>query len=155
MTGETPVWDPYFIETLEGSFSAVSTPQIARVGAFFSIFRDLQDVNSFAPLHTQKFNKISSRLHFRDSLAILGAIGDYSLRISTSHFRLYLFTFRDLPFFFEIYFLLFDEIYFSYVLQRLETAVLSDAGSTIGTSTGVTSPSAVWTSSFSFVLFIS
>ena len=62
MTGETPVWDPYFIDTLEGSFSAVSTPQIARVGAFFSIkyfFRDLQDVNSFAPLHTQKFNKIS------------------------------------------------------------------------------------------------
>ena len=40
MTGATPVWDPYFIETLGGSFSAVSTPQIARVGAFFSIFRD-------------------------------------------------------------------------------------------------------------------
>ena len=28
-------------QTLEGSFSAVSTPQIARVGAFFSIFGDL------------------------------------------------------------------------------------------------------------------
>ena len=36
MTGATPVWDPYFIETLGGSFSAVSTPLIARVGAFFS-----------------------------------------------------------------------------------------------------------------------
>ena len=34
MTGATPVWDPYFIETLEGSFSSVSTPLIARVGAF-------------------------------------------------------------------------------------------------------------------------
>ena len=53
MTGATPVWDPYFIETLEGSFSAVSTATIARVGAFFSIFRDLQDVHSFAPFFSE------------------------------------------------------------------------------------------------------
>ena len=34
-----------------GSFSAVSTPLIARVGAFFSIFRNLQECHTFAPLH--------------------------------------------------------------------------------------------------------
>ena len=60
MTGETPVWDPYFIETLGGSFSAVGTATIARVGAFFSIFRDLQDLQSFAPLRSQNFRKKSS-----------------------------------------------------------------------------------------------
>ena len=54
MTGATPVWDPYFIETLEGSFSSVSTPLMTRVGAFFSIFRDLQDLHSFAPLQIQE-----------------------------------------------------------------------------------------------------
>ena len=37
-------------QTLEGSFSAVSRPPIARVGAFFSIFRDLQNFHAFAPL---------------------------------------------------------------------------------------------------------
>ena len=60
MTGDTPVWDPHFIETLEGSFSAVSKPLIARNGAFCSIkfFRDLQDLHSFAPLQSQKFSKI-------------------------------------------------------------------------------------------------
>ena len=57
MTGTTPVWDPYFMETLEGSFSAVSTATIARKDAFFSIFRDLQDLHSFAPLQTQKLSK--------------------------------------------------------------------------------------------------
>ena len=44
---------PYFIETLEGSFSSVSTPLMTRVGAFFSIFRDLQDLHSFAPLESK------------------------------------------------------------------------------------------------------
>ena len=43
-----------------GSFSAVSTPPIARVVAFSSIFCDLQDVHSFAPLQYWKFSKISS-----------------------------------------------------------------------------------------------
>ena len=47
-------------ETLEGSFSSVSTPIFASKYSFFSIFRDLQDVHSFAPLHTQKFSKIST-----------------------------------------------------------------------------------------------
>ena len=37
-------------QTLEGSFSAVSTATIARVGAFFQIFRDLQDFHPFVPL---------------------------------------------------------------------------------------------------------
>ena len=46
-------------QTLEGSFSAVSTATIARVGAFFQIFRDLQDSHSFAPLHTQIFVNFS------------------------------------------------------------------------------------------------
>jgi hypothetical protein len=36
----------HFIETLKGSFSAAATPLIARVGAFFKAFQDLQ---SFAP----------------------------------------------------------------------------------------------------------
>ena len=44
-------------QTLEGSFSAVSRPPIARVGAFFTIFRDLQDFHPFAPLRIQNFNK--------------------------------------------------------------------------------------------------
>ena len=51
---------PYFRETFGSSFSAVSTPLIARVGSFFSIFRDLQDFQSFAPLETQNNCKMSS-----------------------------------------------------------------------------------------------
>ena len=42
-------------QTLRGSFSAVSTATIARVGVFFRIFRDLQDLHSFAPLRPQEF----------------------------------------------------------------------------------------------------
>ena len=34
----------------DGSFSAVSTATIASKDAFFSIFRNLQDLHSFAPL---------------------------------------------------------------------------------------------------------
>ena len=49
-------------QTFGGSFSAVWTATIARVGAFFSIFRDLQDVHSFAPLQIQKFSKILSKI---------------------------------------------------------------------------------------------
>ena len=49
-------------QTLQCSFSSVSTPPIARVGAFFSILRDLQDFHSFAPLRIQKFSK--NLLHF-------------------------------------------------------------------------------------------
>ena len=40
-------------QTLDGSFSAVSTATIASKDAFFSIFRDLQDLHSFAPLQSQ------------------------------------------------------------------------------------------------------
>ena len=46
--------------TLEGSFSAVSTATIARVGAFCSIFRDLQDYHTFAPRETENRSKKSS-----------------------------------------------------------------------------------------------
>ena len=55
----TPLRDLYTEsgQTLEGSFSAVSTATIARVVAFFRIFRDLQDVHSFAPLQNQNFSK--------------------------------------------------------------------------------------------------
>ena len=49
-----------FRQTLESSFSAVSTPIFASKYAFFSIFRDLQDLQSFAPLQTKKIQKISS-----------------------------------------------------------------------------------------------
>ena len=42
-------------QTLEGSFSAVSTPIFASKYAFFSIFRDVQDSYTFAPLRHSKF----------------------------------------------------------------------------------------------------
>ena len=42
-------------QTSDGSFSAVSTATIASKDAFFCIFRDLQDLYSFAPLQIQKF----------------------------------------------------------------------------------------------------
>ena len=45
-----------------GPFSSVWTATIARVGAFFRIFRDLQDLHSFAPLRIQKFSENSSNL---------------------------------------------------------------------------------------------
>ena len=50
---------PISARTFEGSFSAVWVPTIARVGAFFHIFRDLQDSRSFAPLHNQIFVNFS------------------------------------------------------------------------------------------------
>ena len=40
-------------QTSDGSFSAVSTATIASKDAFFCIFRDLQDLHSFAPLQSQ------------------------------------------------------------------------------------------------------
>ena len=58
--------------TFDGPFSAVSRPRIARVGAFCSIFRDLQIlhvVRAFAPLKTQIFCKMSS--FFLDFLQLL------------------------------------------------------------------------------------
>ena len=44
-------------QTLEGSFSAVSTPVFASKYSFFQVFRDLQDSQTFAPLRTQHFRK--------------------------------------------------------------------------------------------------
>ena len=37
---------------------AVFFPQRGRIGSFFSIFRDLQDLHTFAPLQTQNFSEI-------------------------------------------------------------------------------------------------
>ena len=48
--------------TLEGSFSSVWTATIARVGAFFTIFRELQDLHSFAPLESQVENYLEKNL---------------------------------------------------------------------------------------------
>ena len=45
--------------SFRGSFSAVSTPIFASKYSFFSIFRDLQDLHSFAPVETQFVSKIS------------------------------------------------------------------------------------------------
>ena len=53
------------------SFSAVSTATIARNGAFFHIFRDLQDFHTFAPLRTQNFEQIH---HFCQNLTNLNGI---------------------------------------------------------------------------------
>ena len=44
-------------QTLEGSFSAVSTPNFATKASFFSIFQDLQDPHTFAPLGTRTFGE--------------------------------------------------------------------------------------------------
>ena len=45
--------------------SSVWTATIARVGAFCSIFRDLQDLCTFAPLWSQNFSKESSKIFAR------------------------------------------------------------------------------------------
>ena len=39
-------------QTLQGSFSAVSTPLIVRVASFFSSLRDPKDLHTFTPLRT-------------------------------------------------------------------------------------------------------
>ena len=51
-------------QILEGSFSAASTPPIARVGSFFSIFRDLQDPHTFAPLDRSKLKIFPNFVQF-------------------------------------------------------------------------------------------
>ena len=53
---ETTEYFIQFRQTLGGPFSAVSTATRARVGAFFHIFRDLQDLQSFAPLRSQNLS---------------------------------------------------------------------------------------------------
>ena len=47
-------------QTLEGSFSAVSTPIFASKYSFCSVFRDLQDCHTFAPLEAQNLRKFLS-----------------------------------------------------------------------------------------------
>ena len=53
---------PYtpYPQTLRGSFSALSMPPIARVGASLSIFRYLHDLHTSAPLQSQSVSNISS-----------------------------------------------------------------------------------------------
>ena len=48
-----------FYKFLEGSFSAVSKRNFAGKYAFDSIFQDLQDLHTFAPLQSQNFSKKS------------------------------------------------------------------------------------------------
>ena len=48
-------------QILGGSFSSVWTATIARPGSFFSVFRDLQDLHTLAPLRSQKFSYKSSK----------------------------------------------------------------------------------------------
>ena len=56
----TPIFQPNH-QTLEGSFSAVSRPIFATKYSFFSILRDLEDMQSFAPLRSQNFSKKSAK----------------------------------------------------------------------------------------------
>ena len=49
-------------QTLRGSFSAVWTATIATKYSFCSIFRDLQDSHTFAPLRSQNFSEKPSKL---------------------------------------------------------------------------------------------
>ena len=49
-----------FLQTLRGSFSAVSTPIFASKYSLESSWRDLQDLHTFAPLRSQNFSQKSS-----------------------------------------------------------------------------------------------
>ena len=55
----TQIFQPNY-QTLEGSFSPVSTPISATKYSFCRVFQDLQDLQSFALLRSQNFNKILS-----------------------------------------------------------------------------------------------
>ena len=61
-----------FCKFLAGSFSAVSKRIFARKYAFDSIFQDLQDLHTFAPLQSQNFRKKSvwKISNFRENSAI-------------------------------------------------------------------------------------
>ena len=50
------------VQTLRGSFSAVSTPSSARKYSFESSWRDLRDLHACAPLNIQNFSKSSSNV---------------------------------------------------------------------------------------------
>ena len=49
-----------FLQTLRGSFSAVSMPIFASKYSLESSWRDLQDLHTFAPLRSQNFSPKSS-----------------------------------------------------------------------------------------------
>ena len=49
-------------QALEGSFSSVSTPKIARKYSLESSRRDLQYLHAFVPIRPQYFSKFSSRI---------------------------------------------------------------------------------------------
>ena len=55
----------WYRQTLDGSFYSVSRPIFASKYSFFSIFRDLQDLHTFAPLQIQNFSKFSSTFFSR------------------------------------------------------------------------------------------
>ena len=57
---DTEFFSDFSAKTLEGSFSAVSTPIFASKYSFCSVFRDLQDCHTFAPVETQTFRKFLS-----------------------------------------------------------------------------------------------
>ena len=60
----SPIFQPNG-QTLEGSFSAVSKQNFATKYSFFSIFRDLQDFQSFAPIEAEIFRKNLQKIsHF-------------------------------------------------------------------------------------------
>ena len=60
---ENPVLGSEIDQTLEGSFSSVSKPIFATKYSFFeSIFQDLQDSHTFAPLRIQNSRKNSSNV---------------------------------------------------------------------------------------------
>ena len=59
------------------SFSAVWTATITRNGAFFHIFRDLQDFHAFATFRTHNFKKIH---YFCQNLANFPKFGKFLLK---------------------------------------------------------------------------
>ena len=69
--------------TLDGPFSAVSRPTIARLDAFFSIFQNLHVVRSFAPLETQFFAK-KNRLFFLQILLFIAVKPDFMTNFLTN-----------------------------------------------------------------------
>ena len=69
--------------TLDGPFSAVSRPTIARLDAFFSIFQNLHVVRSFAPLETQFFLQ-KSRLFFLQVLLFIAVKPDFMTNFLTN-----------------------------------------------------------------------
>ena len=54
--------------SLESSLAAVSTPIFATKASFFSIFRELHDLHTFAPLQSQNFQNFAQ--HFGENFEI-------------------------------------------------------------------------------------